>query len=305
LAEVGNDGAVTGIEVEGGGGGYNALPEVRIVGGGGSGAIATAVVKNGAVTAVNVNPSGSGYVDPPQVLFNGQSTKMAHGLPIISGGAVTGVLVSFEGAGYQAAPVVTISGGGGSGATAQAYIANGRVVAVAVTCGGSGYADPLTVRIDAGAPTGALVVPIWAAAGSLNSTLDDLMRFGAAALTAGPTPPTVPMSITGGFAIAEAPRACAAQNPNLQTCPPTTNRSGLAWEIIPADVSNKVPEVVVKDGGLGGYSSEIFLMPTRQLAVVVLVNSRSPAKAPYNELTFRPAPTLAANIGYNLLFAVP
>ena len=131
------------------------------------------------------------------------------------------------------------------------------------------------------------------------------MRFAAAALTRGATPPTVPMSVTGGFAIAEAPHACAAQDPNLQTCPPTTERSGLAWGIIPADLSNKVPEVVVKDGGVGGYSSEIFLMPTRQLAVVVLVNSRSHAEAPFNQLTFRPAPTLAANIGYNLLFAVP
>jgi CubicO group peptidase (beta-lactamase class C family) len=311
-AEVGNQGAFTQIDVKGGGAGYNDLapPAVRIAGGGGSGAVATATVKNGRVTGVIVKTGGSGYVDPPQVVFTqGKSTKTAHALPIISGGAVTGVLVSFEGAGYEDTPVVTIMGGGGSGATAKAYIANEQVVAVAVGPGdgGSGYPDPLTVTFEAGAPSPFPIVPIWGAAGSLNSTLDDLMRFATAALTKGPTPPTVPMSITGGFAIAEAPHACAAEDPNLQTCPSTTDRSGLAWGIIPADVSStvKVPEVVVKNGGLGGYSSEIFLMPTRQLAVVVLVNSRSPAEAPFNELTFRPAPTLAANIGYNLLFAAP
>jgi Beta-lactamase len=270
--------------------------------------MATATVKAGRVTGVKVKTGGSGYVDPPQVVFNdGKSTKTAHALPIISGGAVTAVLVSFEGAGYQNTPVVTIKGGGGSGATANAYIANEKVVAVAVAPGdgGSGYPDPLTVTFDAGAPQPAPVVPIWGAAGSLNSTLDDLMRFAAAALTKGATPPTVPMSVTGGFAIAEAPHACAAEDPNLQTCPPTTDRSGLAWGITPADASNKVPEVVVKNGGLGGYSSEIFLIPKRQLAVVVLVNSRSGAEAPFSELAFRPAPTLAANIGYNLLFAAP
>jgi len=42
-------------------------------------------------------------------------------------------------------------------------------------------------------------------------------------------------------------------------------------------------------------------MPRRQIAVVVLVNSRSPAADPIGRLTFRPAETLAANIGYNLL----
>jgi CubicO group peptidase (beta-lactamase class C family) len=314
VAEVGSQGAITSIDLKGGGDGYSDLapPAVRIVGGGGSGAMATATVKNGRVTGVMVKTGGSGYVDPPQIVFNqGKSTKTAHALPIISGGAVTGVLVSFEGAGYQDTPVVTIKGGGGSGATATAHIANEKVIAVVVAPGdgGSGYPDPLTVTFDAGAPSPAPAVPIWGAAGALNSTLDDLIRFAAAALTAGPTPPTVPMSVTGGFAIAEAPHACAAEDPNLQTCPPTTDRSGLAWGIIPADVSNKVkvkvPEVVVKNGGLGGYSSEIFLIPKRQLAVVVLVNSRSPAEAPFTELAFRPAPTLAANIGYNLLFAAP
>jgi hypothetical protein len=53
------------------------------------------------------------------------------------------------------------------------------------------------------------------------------------------------------------------------------------------------------------YSSAISLMSERRLAVVVLVNSRSPAADPIGRFTFRTAETLAADIGYNLLYALP
>jgi hypothetical protein len=46
-------------------------------------------------------------------------------------------------------------------------------------------------------------------------------------------------------------------------------------------------------------------MPKWQLAVVVLVNSRSSPDDPIGRFTFRPAETLAANIGYDLFFALP
>jgi hypothetical protein len=274
--------------------------------GGGSGATATATVKYGRVSGIAVNQGGSGYVEPPRITFNGGgSTKTAYAMPIISGGAVTAVLVPFEGAGYTNTPQVTIKGGGGSGATATAHIANGRVVAITIGAGdgGSGYPDPLSVTIAPGAPQAA-GVPIWGAAGSLKSTLDDLMRFAAAALTGGPGQPVT--SLTAGFRIAETAYACTAKDhPALASCPATSNRSGLAWGVTPADDARGVPEVIVKDGGLGGYSSEVLLIPARRLAVVVLVNSRSPAAAPLKELAFRPAETLAHNIGYNLLFAPP
>ena len=56
---------------------------------------------------------------------------------------------------------------------------------------------------------------------------------------------------------------------------------------------------------LPGFSSEIFLMPKRQLALVVMVNSRSPATGHTSPLAFRPAETLAANLAYNLFYALP
>jgi CubicO group peptidase (beta-lactamase class C family) len=299
-------GAISDISVLGGGVGYASAPKVTIAGGGGSGAEATATVAKGKVTAITVAPGagGSGYVAPLSIMFNnGGSTKIARALPIVSGGAVKAVLVLFGGAGYQRVPQVTISGGG-LGATAIAHIANGRVVAVTVDHGGSGYADPLSVIVAPGNPMSS-GVPVWAPAGALSSTMDDLMRFATAALTEGPASPTVPPSLTAGFKIAETAYACQGSDPDLSTCPTVRNRSGLAWGITPADQSYRVPEVVVKDGGLPGYSSEIMLMPERRLAVVVLVNSRSPASDPTGRFTFRPAETLAANIGYNLLYALP
>jgi CubicO group peptidase (beta-lactamase class C family) len=298
-------GAISQIDVLGGGRSYSATPLVTITGGGGSGASATATLKNDTVDKINVTTGGSGYTAPPTIVFNnGGSTKMAHALPIVSRGAVKAVLILLGGAGYQRAPHVTINGGGGTGAAATAHIANGRVVAVTVTNGGSGYPDPLTAIV---APGGAESsgVPIWAAAGALKSTLDDLMSFAGAALTPGAKSRGLPPSLTAGFKIAEKAYACQNSDPDLSTCPAESNRSALAWGVTPADESNGVPEVVVKDGGLPGFSSEIFLMPKRQLAVVVMVNSRSPATGHTSPLAFRPAETLAADLAYNLFYALP
>lgn len=283
-------GAISQIDGLGGGRSYSPLPLVTIVGGGGSGATAAATLKNDTVDKINVMTGGSGYTAPPTIVFNnGGSTKLAHALPIVSRGAVKAVLILFGGTGYQRVPQVTISGGGGTGAAATAHIANGRVVAVTVTSGGSGYPDPLTVIV---APGGAESsgVPVWAPAGALKSTMDDLMRFAAAALPQPTLLPWLPPSLTAGFLIAEQAYACQGSDPDLSSCK-HQQRSGLAWGITPADETYGVPEVVVKGGGVPAFSSEIFLMPKRQLAVVVLVNSRSPADEPIGRFTFRPAET--------------
>jgi len=50
------------------------------------------------------------------------------------------------------------------------------------------------------------------------------------------------------------------------------NQSGLACDITAAD--NGIPPIVSKNGGINGFSSEVRLVPTRDLGVVVLVNSR-------------------------------
>jgi hypothetical protein len=63
------NGFVVGAAVTASGYGYTNTPQVRLVGGGGSGAQAVAVVSNGVVTAVNVLSAGSGYTSVPLVLI--------------------------------------------------------------------------------------------------------------------------------------------------------------------------------------------------------------------------------------------
>ncbi len=50
--------------------GYTNTPLVRIIGGGGSGAQAVAVVSNGVVVAINMINAGSGYTNTPVVVFD-------------------------------------------------------------------------------------------------------------------------------------------------------------------------------------------------------------------------------------------
>ncbi|MGC8491807.1 MAG: FG-GAP-like repeat-containing protein [Syntrophobacteraceae bacterium] len=59
------------ILVTTGGAGYKSVPTVQFVGGGGSGAQATATVSGGVVTGVTINSAGSGYTSTPSVQFIG------------------------------------------------------------------------------------------------------------------------------------------------------------------------------------------------------------------------------------------
>ena len=62
-------GFVVAATVTDGGCGYTNIPQVRFIGGGGSGALAVAVVSNGVVTAINVLDAGSGYTNAPLVVI--------------------------------------------------------------------------------------------------------------------------------------------------------------------------------------------------------------------------------------------
>jgi hypothetical protein len=101
--------------------------------------------------------------------------------------------------------------------------------------------------------------------------------------------------MAAGFRTSEKPHACQAENPDLGACPQGYGQSGLAWTIHPADTAQGFPEVVTKDGLLNGFSSEIVVVPSRQLAVVVLINSD----------TGQPADGIALDIAHNLILALP
>lgn len=55
------------LDVDGGGGGYLAVPEVTISGGNGTGATATATIANGVVDSLTIDTAGTGYTEDPTV----------------------------------------------------------------------------------------------------------------------------------------------------------------------------------------------------------------------------------------------
>lgn len=63
--------AIVAVNVTAAGTGYTSAPTVNLIGGGGTGAAARAIIKNGAVTEVEITNAGSGYTSAPTVEFVG------------------------------------------------------------------------------------------------------------------------------------------------------------------------------------------------------------------------------------------
>jgi formylglycine-generating enzyme required for sulfatase activity len=150
LATVAN-GFVVAVSVTDGGSGYAHAPNVTFVGGGGSGATATAVLSQGSVSQIVVLTAGFGYtntpsvvIDPPQVITQSQATALAS----VLNGFVVSVTVTDAGSGYTLVPNVAFTGGGGSGATATAVLSTGTVAKIVVLSAGAGYTNAPTVTID-------------------------------------------------------------------------------------------------------------------------------------------------------------
>ncbi len=286
---VGKNGAIETIALINSGPGYETSPEVAITGGGGAGASATATVHHGVVTEISVakGAGGSGYIAAPTVAFSGGGGKGAMGRVILSQPGpgsnpntctVLGVEIFDGGSGYTTAPTVTISGGlgnsAGSAATATARVAGGAVRHVAIANPGQGYAPALTVSV-APASLSPNVIPIWAPAGAISSTIRDMTAFASAALGESVVngKPIDPL-VTAGFKVAETPYACVGPYPFRAGCK-GGGLSALAWAVSPAvppSPGPAFPEVIVKNGGVPGFSTEVMLMPAQRIAVVVFVN---------------------------------
>ncbi|MEW6441688.1 MAG: multicopper oxidase domain-containing protein [bacterium] len=123
------------------------LPDalVELVGGGGTGATASATVDalTGTITAIDIINPGSGYTSAPTVVITTAvaipTAPAAATATVDYSGVVNGITVDLPGSGYTA-PSVAITGGGGTGAAATA---TGGVDAIAVTSGGTGYQQPV------------------------------------------------------------------------------------------------------------------------------------------------------------------
>jgi len=287
---------------------YASAPRVKITGGGGHGATAVSTISgDGTLNSISVVKPGAGYIAPASVIFTGGgSATTANAAVVVKNGTVTAIKIAGAGVGYTHVPTVTITGGRktkGTDATAVAHLVNGQVSYVDVTDGGSGYVPPLAVIVEPGSPA-SNNIPIWAAAGALSSSMHDMVAFAAAAMGNSKVGKLeVPAAVTNGFAIAETPYACQAEDPSLADCPATTAQSALAWSITPSDTADGVPEIVGKNGGIAGFSTQVLLMPSQNLAVVVFANSRQ--NVPDTGSPTAEAERVARDILFGLFYHLP
>ena len=107
--------SVQAVELINAGAGYTTVPGVRFIGGGGSGAAATATIGDGIVGIISITSEGSGYSSPPTISFtnevflSGVSTVSAAATAVVStAGTITDIRVTNAGLGYSVAPTVVI-----------------------------------------------------------------------------------------------------------------------------------------------------------------------------------------------------
>jgi len=98
------------VDIINAGSGYTSAPGIRFIGGGGSGAAATATIGTGIINIVSLSSGGSGYSTAPTITFTGISTVSAAATAIVSSaGTITAIRLTNTGLGYTQAPTVTIS----------------------------------------------------------------------------------------------------------------------------------------------------------------------------------------------------
>lgn len=300
------DHVVKEINVTAMGGRYKSVPPVTIVGGGGTGAKATAKLnRNGFVESIVVDDGGQGYEAIPEVVFSGGSpTVAAKGVAVVKNGQVIGVSVFSGGAGYVDTDVVTATVQYGQegplarpAVLGRVAIGNGAVTWVQVVDGGAGYFDPITVLMPLADGVPPNVVPIWGAAGSLKSSTGDMLKLADVVLGHVDGDYAAEKQwLYDGFKVATQPYACEGAS---ATC--TYGFSGLAWDVSAGGYGQ--PVILTKNGGLTGFSTEFRVVPERDLGVIVFVNSR-----PNADTTVKPLPLsvlISDNVMHTILQTMP
>ena len=90
--------------------GYTSVPGIRFIGGGGSGAAATASIGTGIIGPITVTNAGSGYTTAPTITFSGIASVSAAATAIVStAGSITAIRITNAGLGYTQVPTITIS----------------------------------------------------------------------------------------------------------------------------------------------------------------------------------------------------
>ena len=161
IAQVSNDGSLSGIKVKSGGSNYRlqyppAVEVVTTTGGGGASAYS---LVNG-IKSLSLLGRGAGYSDLNPPIVNIESPTAAGGVPatakaVVTNGQVTSLELLNSGSNYTFTPRVTFLDPGGCVLTTPTIDVNGSIVpdSITVESAGKGYTVPPTIYVDA--PTGA------------------------------------------------------------------------------------------------------------------------------------------------------
>ena len=117
-----NTQSVQSVQIINPGAGYTATPKIKFIGGGGSGAAATATLGDGIVGIITVTAGGSGYSTSPSITFTNQvflsgvtTVAVAATAVVSSAGTITAIRITNAGLGYSIAPSIVIEAPSTSG----------------------------------------------------------------------------------------------------------------------------------------------------------------------------------------------
>jgi len=117
-----NTQSVQSVQIINPGAGYTATPKIKFIGGGGSGAAATATLGDGIVGIITVTAGGSGYSTSPSITFTNQvflsgvtTVAVAATAVVSSAGTITAIRITNAGLGYSIAPSIVIEAPATSG----------------------------------------------------------------------------------------------------------------------------------------------------------------------------------------------
>jgi FtsP/CotA-like multicopper oxidase with cupredoxin domain len=220
------NGALTNLTITSGGAGYTLPPNVSFIGGGGTGATATATLATRSVASLTLTNGGSNYSTAPAVTLSGGGTG-ALATATLAPRSVASIAVTNGGSGYTSAPTVSISlptAPGGVRATAIATVqttGQRRITSITVTNPGSGYTSVPTVTFSGGGGSGAAATATLTLAAVASLTLTNvgsgytsapLVSFsgggGSGAAATATLPPAVVASVTltnSGYGYTSAP----------------------------------------------------------------------------------------------------
>jgi len=110
-----NTQSVQSVQIINPGAGYTATPKIKFIGGGGSGAAATAILGDGIVGIITITSGGSGYSAPPTITFANQiftsglnAVAAAATAVVSSAGTITAIRITNAGLAYSSAPSIII-----------------------------------------------------------------------------------------------------------------------------------------------------------------------------------------------------